>query len=743
MSSTDTHPHLHPSPARRKQWVVPAVFTLTIFVSASLLFFVQPLFAKLVLPQIGGAPGVWTTAMLFFQVVLLVGYIYAHLLTRHVPLKWQLPIHLAVWAGALWFLPLSVSESWAYDPTASTAWQTLSLFALGVGVPFGMLSANAPLLQSWYAKSDGPSAHDPYFLYGASNFGSLLALLGFPLLAEPLFGAQAIGWGWAAGFVAFGALLMISGLLTLRARPAAQTGDTHVHIVAPPTNITASTVAIWLLLAFVPSTLMLSITTKISTDLGSFPLIWVVPLSLYILSFVIAFSNRPLFSNTVSRPLAAGAIAVMAVLMSHQSSGIQTWLSALFFAPALFIVAVHAHRALYERRPDAAHLTLFYIIMSVGGALGGLFNSIIAPVAFSGIYEGVISVILAALLLTLGTKTIPVRPLAHGLLSAAAVLFAFSLLRGTDSEGPVAMITSLGLMAGFAILLARLARAPVAILAAVVVFLAADMLSLSKDYTFKDRSFFGAHTVYDTDGLRVYGNGTTIHGYQYVDETGTRPTPLSYYHANSPMAQILTTTDGIETARIGIVGLGVGSLACYARPGQSWEYYEIDEMVDRVARTPEMFNFMSHCAPGSSTHLGDARIVLAQQDLTFDIMVLDAYSSDSIPVHLVTREAIEMYLDRLASDGVLVFHISNRYYDLTQPLARIAGETGLLAAKRVDAPDPAAPLPKGAKPSVVMMLTPDAGKMSALLRDPRWLAVASDGGTAWTDDHAHLLSALK
>jgi spermidine synthase len=743
MSSTDTHAHLHPTPVRKKQWIVPAVFTLTIFVSASLLFFVQPLFAKLVLPQIGGAPGVWTTAMLFFQVVLLVGYIYAHLLTRYVPLKWQLPVHLAVWAVALWFLPLSVSDSWAYDPTASTAWQTLTLFAVGVGVPFGMLSANAPLLQSWYAKSDGPSAHDPYFLYGASNFGSLLALLGFPLLAEPLFGAQAIGWGWAAGFVAFGALLMISGVLTLRAKPAPQNADTRVHVVTPPTRITATDVATWLFLAFVPSTLMLSITTKISTDLGSFPLIWVVPLSLYILSFVITFTNRPLFSNALSRPLAAGAIAVMAVLMSHQASGIQTWLSALMFAPALFIVAVHAHRALYERRPDAAHLTLFYITMSVGGALGGLFNSIIAPVAFSGIYEGVISVILAALLLALGTKSIPVRPLAYGLLCAALVLFAFSLLRATDNEGPLALVASLGLMAVFATALAKLGRAPVAILAAVVVFLVADMLSLNKDYTFKDRSFFGAHTVYDKDGLRVYGNGTTIHGYQYVNETGTRPTPLSYYHANSPMAQVLTTTDGIETARIGIVGLGVGSLACYARPGQTWDYYEIDEMVDRVARTPEMFNFMSHCAPGSSTHLGDARIVLAQQDLTFDIMVLDAYSSDSIPVHLVTREAVEMYLDRLAATGVLVFHISNRYYDLTQPLARIAGETGLLAAKRVDAPDPANPLPKGAKPSVVMMLTPDADKMAALLRDPRWQAVASDGGAAWTDDHAHLLSALK
>ena len=486
---------------------------------------------------------------------------------------------------------------------------------------------------------------------------------------------------------------------------------------------------------------MLSITTKISTDLGSFPLIWVVPLSLYILSFVIAFSNRPLFSNAVSRPLAAGAIAVMAVLMSHQSSGIQTWLSALLFAPALFIVAVHAHRALYERRPDAAHLTLFYIIMSVGGALGGLFNSIIAPVAFNGIYEGVISVILAALLLTLGTKTIPVRPLAHGLLSAAAVLFAYSLLRGTDSEGPVAMITSLGLMAGFAILLARLARAPVAILAAVVVFLVADMLSLSKDYTFKDRSFFGAHTVYDSNGLRVYANGTTVHGYQYVTKNGPKPVPLSYYHPESPMAQVLTTSADIDTAKIGVVGLGVGSLACYAQPGQTWEFYEIDEMVDRVARTPELFSFMSDCAPGSKTHLGDARVVLAQQDFTFDVMVLDAYSSDSIPLHLVTVEAVSMYLDRLSSNGQMVFHISNRYYDLSQPLARIARDLGLSAVIRHDRPEEITT--PGAQPSVVMVLSAAPDRIATLLEDPRWSTVTPDGGKAWTDDKAHLLSALK
>lgn len=741
MSSMDTQANTERLLARPNRLVVPVVFTLTIFVSATLLFFVQPLFAKLVLPQIGGAPGVWTTAMLFFQVVLLGGYVYAHVLTHHVSLRWQLPIHLVFWAAALLFLPLSVSTSWVYDPTVSTAWQTLTLFALGVGVPFGMLSANAPLLQSWYAQSDGPSAHDPYFLYGASNLGSLLALIGFPLLAEPLFGASDIGWGWAAGFFVFGGLLAASGLLTLRA-PVQTAPETQRHAIEK-TAITATDVATWLFLAFVPSSLMLSITTKVSTDLGSFPLIWVVPLSLYILSFVVTFTNRPLLSSVAIRALAAGAIAVLAVLMSHQTGGLQTWVSALLFVPALFIVAVAAHRILYDRRPDTQHLTIFYITMSVGGALGGLFNSIIAPVLFNGIYEGIVSVVLAAALLAIGMRSIPVRPLAYGILTASVFLTAFSLSRGQIESDSGLFAISLGLIVLFAVILGYLARAPIAVLAAVVVFLAADFVSVREDYTFKDRSFFGAHTVYDKDGLRVYGNGTTIHGYQYVEETGQRPTPLSYYHAASPMAQILTTTAGIETAKIGIIGLGVGSLACYAQPGQSWEFYEIDKMVDRVARTPEMFNFMSHCAPDSVTHLGDARIVLEQQDFTFDIMVLDAYSSDSIPVHLVTREAVQTYLERLADDGILVFHISNRYYDLSQPLARIAANLGLQAAIRVDAPDPSAPLPKGAKPSVVVTLTPSADRIETLLRDTRWKPIVSDGRDAWTDDHANLLSALK
>ena len=277
--------------------VMPVVFTLTIFLSASLLFFVQPLFTKIVLPHIGGAPAVWTTAMLFFQTILIAGYVYAHLSTKYLPVIAQVGLHLVLWACALAFLPLSISGNWQFDPDGSIAVQTLALFALGVGMPFAVLSANAPLIQSWYSKSDGPSADDPYFLYGASNLGSLSALLAFPLLAEPLFGAQQIGFGWAAGFVALGAFLGLSGLAARKGR-----SDRQDHATAPTTSRPSlKNYAWWLFLAFIPSSLMLSVTTKISTDVGSFPLVWVLPLALYLLTFVLTFTNRRLIGAELLR----------------------------------------------------------------------------------------------------------------------------------------------------------------------------------------------------------------------------------------------------------------------------------------------------------------------------------------------------------------------------------------------------------------------------------------------------------
>jgi hypothetical protein len=278
------------TPTVSSRTFVPALFTATVFLSASLLFFVQPLFAKIVLPQIGGAPAVWTTAMLFFQSVLIGGYLYAHLLTRHVPVRAQIAIHLGLWALALGFLPLAIDAGWHYDPETSPALQTLSLFAAGVGLPFFVLSANAPLIQSWYARSGGPSSDDPYFLYGASNVGSLLALLAFPLVAEPLFGARQISLGWSVGFLTLGGFLLLSGLAARRTpqeRPGA--------VSAPETDLpTTRQIGFWLLLAFVPSSLMLAVTSKTATDMGSIPLFWVIPLALYLLTFVLTFTNRPM-----------------------------------------------------------------------------------------------------------------------------------------------------------------------------------------------------------------------------------------------------------------------------------------------------------------------------------------------------------------------------------------------------------------------------------------------------------------
>ena len=710
-------------------------FTLTIFLSASLLFFVQPLFAKMVLPQIGGAPAVWTTAMLFFQLMLIAGYVYAHLLTRYVPVKLQLPVHVAFWAAALAFLPLSASDGWTYDATANTTWQTLHLFAIGVGVPFALLSANAPLLQAWYVRSGGYSAQDPYFLYGASNVGSLLALLAFPLVAEPLLGAEQISMAWAGGFVLFGALMILSGLQAARGRNVA------AAVVETPTASapTLRQIGTWMFIAFVPSSLMLAITTKVSADLGALPLIWVIPLALYILSFVVAFSNRSLIRPAHLRIAAVAALAVCAILMSGSVIAWFAPITAVLFAPALFVIAVYAHRMLYDRRPDAAHLTVFYIAMSVGGALGGVFNSIVAPIAFSAIYEGVVTLILIGVLLTLaGPRTLPRRTGALAVLCAIAAVFAFE---GITSGLGIAMNIwlMLAVTAAFGVAMALFHRTPVAILVGLTAFLLLFGVKGQTDHLFEDRSFFGAHKVYDFEDRRIYVNGTTVHGTQRIAEQGTRPTPLSYYHPTSPMAQVLQSGFGAQADRIGVVGLGVGSLACYAQPGQKWDFYEIDEMVDRVARDPALFSYMSQCVPGSETFLGDARVVLAGQDVRYDVLFLDAYSSDSIPMHLLTREALQLYRDRIEDSGVLVFHITNRYYDISMPLARLADDLGLQAAIQTLAVDD----PNIGSRSTVLVMSPDADRFDALMADTRWDRLQTDGGAVWTDDFANPLSALK
>jgi spermidine synthase len=716
--------------------LVPVLFTATIFTSALLLFFVQPLFTRMILPQIGGAAAVWTTAMLFFQTVLIGGYLYAHLLTRHVPTIAQIGIHISLLLLALMFLPLAVPEGWQYDTARPVVTQTLWLYALGVGLPFAVLSANAPLIQSWYRKSGGPSAEDPYFLYAASNLGSLVALLAFPLVAEPLFGMKAISQGWSIGFLVLGPLLLLSGLSARRGNGP----DAHVAEAATETPVLGfGTLCYWAFLAFLPSSLMLCVTSKISTDLGSFPLVWVVPLALYLLTFVLVFSTRTPFTIDRLQRLLPVTVAVL-VLFSLRPTTTLLWIALMLVA--FFVVGMIAHRRLFDARPDARHLTVFYLTMSVGGALGGLFNSIFAPLVFDSLLEYPITVALVALLLIRRSPENAPREVALGL--GLGVLGLVPLLLDIKALGTQGSTTRALLVIGILMLVYAAFRAKPAIFTtAAVTMIGIWALFGTGKVVMSDRSFFGLHLILERGELREYRNGTTTHGAQLLSETEGRPTPLTYYHPKGLMAKIVNDTRQTPARTVGIIGLGTGALACYGKPGQDWHFYEIDPMVVEIAKNPKYFNFMSACAADGEIHLGDARIVLQQQtDLKYDILVIDAYSSDAIPVHLATAEAIQLYLDHLNEGGILVFHVSNRFYNLAQPLSVAAQKLGLVGRHRFQ---PASELEgaTGALPSEVVTLARKVEDLGVAGSDPAWGPLPEPRITLWTDDYANLLAALK
>jgi hypothetical protein len=719
------------------------LFTLAIFLSASLLFFVQPLFAKMVLPVIGGAPAVWTTAMLFFQTVLIAGYLYAHLLVRFVAHRWQLTIHLGFWVLGLFFLPLAIPDGWAFDPNGPITLQTLGLFAMGVGIPFAVLSANAPLLQAWYRITGAPSGDDPYFLYGASNLGSILALLAFPLVAEPIFGATAIGDGWAFGFVAFGLLLVAIATSISRGSEnppttfASETEGTRTH------RISADQIAIWLLLAFVPSSLMLAVTTKISTDMGTIPMVWILPLTLFLATFVLTFRNRALLPDGWLKPLNGAGIVflIFAFGTGILSEGQVLMVAGLLLA--FFAVALVAHRQLYLARPDAQNLTTFYLVMSIGGAMGGLFNSIVAPIVFDAMREGSATVAMAAIIPFILNRPNMAQTFGPHLVrlgfAAALALTCFAAYTGNS--------VYLTLVAAIMLILAIFYARPLLTFAVAIGSVTAlSALMKFDDALFMDRSFFGAHMVKDDTerGLRTYSNGTTVHGIQrLVDLTAERPMPVSYYHPDLPMAQVLQSRLGKSASDIGIVGLGIGALACYRQPGQTYHYYEIDSLVDRVARDPSLFTYMSRCAGTQPTYLGDARIVLeGQTDLRMSVVVVDAYSSDAVPVHLTTTEAMQLYLDRTTQNGVVLYHISNRFYDIEVPLARSAAALGAniwLHDEQITARQHA----DGAAASRVVMIARPGADIADILANGNWQVVEDDGGRLWTDDYANPLSILR
>jgi hypothetical protein len=689
---------------------VLAAYTATTFLSAFLLFSVQPMFAKMVLPVLGGSPSVWAVAIFFFQAALLVGYCYAHLLIAKASPALTGIIHLAVCLMAFLALPIGLPSGWSEPPPGEPYLWQIGLFAVAIGLPFLAVAANAPLLQAWFARTGHAHAGDPYFLYAASNLGSLIALLSYPFILEPAFGLKALSRFWAVGYVLLLAALALAYLL-LQSRGTLAAGQQLSATRGPLTAGAAPTWSDrlgWVGLALVPAALLTAFTTHVTTDIASAPLLWVLPLALYLLTFVLVFRERPL----LPRPVLLGAhlLAVAVALLAISQTKHETWfITAATGVAVFFTAAMVAHRTLYEARPAARYLTEFYLWMSFGGALGGLAAALVAPRIFSEVFE-------YPLLLALSMACRPgvVAPAAFGRLYGTLAAAVGRLRKGAvPPSGPRLseadkqelligwLIIAGGLLAIYwvpwamtrlnldlnewgstpvvvallvAVLFAEF-RWPVRqFLATLMIFFAVVLLPSGVKRGDAQRSYFGVYRVQtSSDGdYHTLIHGTTLHGAQRIrDEKGNPvddPAPATYYYENSPIARTVAKVReslGASKGRYGVTGLGAGSLACHAQDGESWRFFEIDPVIIGIASNPKYFTFLTHCQPKPDIVLGDARLTMAKEaNDSFDLLVIDAFSSDAVPVHLMTAEAIKLYLDKVKPSGIVLLHISNRYLDL-------------------------------------------------------------------------------
>lgn len=725
-------------PATNRGLILP-IYATTLCLSAALMFCVQPMFAKLVLPLFGGAPAVWNTAMVFFQATLLAGYAYAHLISRRLAPRAQLAVHGLVLIAAFISLPLAIPAGSEPPAEGSPIFWLVLLLAGTLASPFFALSATAPLLQRWFSRTDHPAARDPYFLYSASNIGSLVGLLGYPLLLEPLLGAGQQTFLWAVGFVAFALAIITCGVMQLRFTADSTERDAELSATTPA--VTARDRLWWVLLALVPSSLLLGVTTYITTDLASVPLLWAVPLAIYLLSFIIAFARRPVLKHTWM--LAAQPFLIVAVVasMALTSETEPVWSLALHLL-AFFVTATVCHGELARLRPDARDLTEFYLLISLGGVLGGMFNALAAPLLFTSAHEYMLALV-AACLLRPATAAAPADRWAELVLPLVLAVFLLALpltsLLGDDNLPPAVIVFVTFLLAACA---SRPLRFGLGI--AAVLVLSPYRLG-SPAVLAAERSFFGIYKVVmsEDENTKELWHGTTVHGAEFVEPRRWRE-PLTYYHHAGPFGSFFAARSDRQNGRIGVAGLGTGALACYARPGESWRFYEIDPAMVRLARDNRHFHYLSECGGQAEVVLGDARLSLkAAPDESLDVLVLDAFSSDAIPIHLLTREAVQLYMRKLAPGGVLLFHLSNRYFRLAPLVSRLAGEEGLAARYHEYWPDGEAE-DDGAYAVELMAVARQDQVLSFLDGKGGWAGPpASSASTIWTDDHSDILSVLK
>ena len=726
-----------------------AVFTATLFLSAALLFGIQPMFTKMVLPRLGGSPSVWSVAMVFFQTALLAGYLYAHLSTRYLRFGWAVSVHLCLLATAFVSLPIGVAGGFGRPPEDGQATWLIGLLAMSVGLPFFALAGNAPLLQAWFVRSGHPNAENPYFLYRASNIGSLVSLLAYPFLVEPALTLHQQSHLWTYGFACM-AILIVGCAALVVGGPEVDANSAFASMTPAP-GIRAR--ARWTLLSFVPSALLVAVTAHIGTEIVSAPYLWVIPLVLFLASFVIVFRDRETVSRRILLRMQTGLTVALVF-----SFILARWTPTLIAVPlhlmAFFVAALLCHGALYARRPDAAHLTGFYLWMSFGGALGGIFAALVAPHLFATVAEYPILIVAALIarphlldapLSTWKRDTTPVLVLGLALLAPAAV-------RGGGLEGQAPLLFLAGLL-GLAAAFVWQSERPERMLAlAAVMFALTQSYELGLSHVVYARSFFGVHKIVDfADGkARLLFHGAIVHGAERLmtndgAPVAGRPEQLTYYYQGGPFEEAIDAVraaQGGRLPRVALVGLGVGALACSRAPGESWSIYEIDPELVRISTQSGLFRTMPTCAPDIKVVVGDARLTLTDAHEPFDLMILDAYSSANIPIHLLTREAMRLYESLLAPHGKIVMNITNRNMDLTDIVSSSANAVGLTVRHKRDdsAPDFSATFHAAAH---IAALARDEKDFGALVPENGWRPAAADPSfRTWTDDYSNVLGAI-
>jgi len=741
------------APVRR---VDAALFAFALFVSAFLLFALEPFVAKSMLPRLGGTPMVWNTCVVFFQAALLVGYFAAHLTTRPgLPrsVGWLYP---ALIVGAMIFLPLSFPRLPAADDPPAV-WLLGELVRVAA-IPTIALSMSAPALQAWFSRTRLHGAEDPYFLYAASNAGSLLALLAYPTIIEPSLGLQPQARVWAAGFVVLAVLVGACVVITRRYSQHPLAADD----ISLPTAIAPAQRVRWITLAFIPSSLMLGVTTYISTDIAAVPLIWVVPLALYLATFVIAFGQRARRQAAPAAERRVPLLATMVAVFMASNAVLPIQFDIPLHLAAFTAVALMCHGRLAAERPSAKHLTEFYLLVSFGGMMGGLFNTLIAPLVFNRVAEYPLILVAACAVPALyargeskpghpwgpalaGPSAGPsVRDFAYTAAIALAAAVVNVVLLRDNVEAAQLRVVALGAVGLVVFSQTRHAMRFAMMIAAML--LASAVTQRAYTTVLKaERTFFGTYRVSLDRGDKFYAlyHGTTVHGLQAVDPS-KRDEPLVYYHRSGPFGQAFERLPRLHDASdIAVIGLGVGSLGAYARPSQRWVFFEIDPAVERIARDQRYFHFLESCGSRCAVVLGDARLTLGRFDHRFDAIVLDAFSSDSIPLHLLTREALDMYLQHLKPGGLLLFHVSNRYLRLGPALARVVQDRGLVSVEQ-EQPVSDADAEAGKSASDWVVASSDADAISLLASDSHWKAVtAPTQMRLWTDDYSNILSVLK